>query len=70
MHDGVFIGFDRDRENLARASTYLSLKTENIKKIYKGESFDCLKNSLQGEGIMHIDAILYDLGVSSVHLDE
>ena len=70
IHDGVFIGFDRDRENLARASTYLLSKGENIKKIYKWESFDRLKNSLQEEGIIHIDTILYDLGVSSVHLDE
>lgn len=70
MSGWIFVGFDRDTENLTRAKTYLWDKSPLVNKKYIPASFDTLTKSLLDEWIHHIDSILYDLGVSSVHLDE
>lgn len=69
MKDGVFIWFDRDAENLDRAKKYLEEKEPNIEKRFIPQSFASLSDELIKIGIDGIDFILYDLGVSSVHLD-
>ncbi len=70
MKKGIFIGFDRDAENLDRARVFLENKSPLIQKKYVSKSFTSLKNELQNLEVGSIDCILYDLWVSSVHLDE
>jgi hypothetical protein len=43
MKEGVFIGFDRDRENLIRAEEYLDPIALNVRKEYLGVSFANMK---------------------------
>ena len=72
----IFIGFDRDRENLEaaqkRLETYLASRTENLqaKCIFVNKSFGCLTEILETNHIDGITAICYDLGVSSAHFDD
>ncbi|GAB0174439.1 MAG: 16S rRNA (cytosine(1402)-N(4))-methyltransferase RsmH [Candidatus Altimarinota bacterium] len=70
MHDGIFVGFDRDTENLARAQQHLESFSQIPRKIFIPESFELLRQSLENYGIDQIQSILYDLGVSSVHYDD
>jgi 16S rRNA (cytosine1402-N4)-methyltransferase len=68
--DDIFIGFDRDSENLSLAQTFIN--TQDIKASYHyiHSSFSDLHEKLCDLGISTIDFILYDLGVSSVHYDQ
>ncbi len=70
MREGKFFWFDRDTENLKRAQLHLAAHTSSIEKIYIPLSFTSLKNVLMDRWVDHIDTILYDLWVSSFHLDE
>jgi 16S rRNA (cytosine1402-N4)-methyltransferase len=70
MQGGVLIGFDRDSENLYRAKNHLEDKWNTVEKYFISESFDSLRGALEQININKIDAILYDLGVSSVHYDD
>lgn len=68
--DDIFVGFDRDKENLEKAENYIKSVQKNIDPILIHSSFSNLKEELKGRNIDHIDFILYDLWVSSVHYDE
>ncbi len=70
METGVFIGFDRDTENLDRSRQYLQDKAPSIEKKFIWNSFSMLADELGKLDINGIDFIVYDLGVSSVHLDQ
>ncbi|MBP9812265.1 16S rRNA (cytosine(1402)-N(4))-methyltransferase RsmH [Candidatus Gracilibacteria bacterium] len=70
MKGGTFIGFDRDTENFLRATAHLEGISEGVKKFFIPKSFVDLQSELDALGIPTIDAILYDLGVSSVHYDD
>ncbi len=66
----IFIWLDRDKENLEKAEKYIKSVQENINPILIHSSFGNLKQELTIRNIDHIDFILYDLWVSSVHYDE
>lgn len=68
--EDIFIGFDRDSENLKKASEYIESVQKNIHPILIHSSFSQLKERLIERKINEIDFILYDLGVSSVHYDD
>ena len=70
MESGAFIGFDRDTENLARAKLHLEWISPKIHKNFIASSFENLERELTKIWIGWIDAILYDLWVSSVHYDD
>jgi 16S rRNA (cytosine1402-N4)-methyltransferase len=70
MNSGIFLWFDRDSENLSRAQEYLGDKAPHIEKKFIPKSFSHLASSLEDLWIQGIDCILYDLWVSSVHLDD
>lgn len=70
MDFGVFIGFDRDTENLVRAKSHLEWISESIDKKFIPSSFENLETELSYLWIVDIDMILYDLWVSSVHYDD
>ena len=61
MKSGMFIGFDRDAENLSQARVYLEEISPQIEKKYVPKNFSSLRDELCSLGIEHIDAILYDL---------
>ncbi len=70
MKWGTFIGFDRDTENFLRATAHLEWISEGVKKFFIPKSFVDLQSELDALWIPTIDAILYDLWVSSVHYDD
>lgn len=61
MKGGIFIGFDRDAENLDRASVYLENRSPHINKKYIPQSFTSLRDELGKLDVTGIDFILYDL---------
>ncbi len=69
MDSGVFFWFDRDGDNLISAQDHLVDKSPNIEKHFIHSSFTWLSEEIVPVW-KKIDFILYDLGVSSVHLDE
>lgn len=70
MDWGIFFGFDRDRDNLDRARNFLEKKGTHVEKFFVTKSFSSLSEVLHHHAIYHIDAILYDLWVSSLHYDD
>ncbi len=62
------IGIDRDTEALAKARTRLAAFGERFKSTHA--IFDEFSHVLQGFGIEKINGVLFDLGVSSMQLDE
>lgn len=65
---GMLIGFDQDEVNLEEAKRRLK-KAENV--VFIHDNFRSLKNRIQElkkDG--KVDAILFDLGISSPHVDE
>ncbi len=65
----TLIAFDRDSENIREAEAYIATLGITAKHIFIHASFASLREELEKIGIDHIDFILYDLGVSSVHYD-
>lgn len=65
----IFIGFDRDGENLDRAREYLEQSQGGSQCHYIHSSFASLSEKLSEIDVGSIDFILYDLGVSSIHYD-
>lgn len=63
---GRLIAFEQDERNLEEAKRRLS----GHKVIYVRDNFRYLKSRLQENGIEEIDAIFFDLGLSSPHVDE
>ncbi|MCH8049743.1 16S rRNA (cytosine(1402)-N(4))-methyltransferase, partial [Patescibacteria group bacterium] len=62
--DGRLIGFDRDARNLALAREHLSPYDNRILLIH--DSFANLKE----HKIPAVDAVFFDLGMSSLHVDD
>lgn len=65
--NGKLIGIDRDEEALKAASQKLR-EFKNVQ--YVNDNHDNIKNILLSLGIVKVDGILLDLGVSSYQLDE
>ncbi|MFC1616329.1 16S rRNA (cytosine(1402)-N(4))-methyltransferase RsmH [Patescibacteria group bacterium] len=65
---GVLVAFEQDERNLKVAQECLKQFSEQI--IYINDNFRYLKTRITGKGIKELDAILLDLGISSVHVDE
>ncbi|MDI6893121.1 MAG: 16S rRNA (cytosine(1402)-N(4))-methyltransferase RsmH [Bacillota bacterium] len=62
------LGLDRDGETLETAARQLSAWGEQV--CLRHESFSRLENVLAVEGWGRVDGVLFDLGVSSRHLDD
>jgi 16S rRNA (cytosine1402-N4)-methyltransferase len=65
---GFLYAFERDERNLKLAEKRLSAIGKNFKIFH--DSFSSLKDRLRGEGVSLVDAILFDLGLSSPHVDD
>ena len=61
----VFVGFDRDIETLEGVKSSLPATSILIHSNYRH-----LEEKLKAEGITQVDGILFDLGVSSMQLDQ
>ena len=66
--DGILLGFDRDREALAAATERLAVFGERARLFH--ENYADLSAVLAREGIVSIDGLLLDVGVSSHQLDK
>jgi len=64
---GTLIGFDLDKKNIAEAEKRLKAYKN---KILIKDNFRYLKNRVNEAGFQSVDAILFDLGLSSPHVDE
>lgn len=62
--DGILYGFDRDQRNLATARERLHAYRDQLRLFH--DSFA----NIGGHGIPPVDAVLFDLGFSSVHVDD
>jgi 16S rRNA (cytosine1402-N4)-methyltransferase len=65
---GMLYAFDLDERNIAIASERLSKIGENFRIFH--DSFASLKDRLKREGVSQINAVLFDLGLSSPHIDD
>jgi 16S rRNA (cytosine1402-N4)-methyltransferase len=65
---GFLYAFERDERNLKVAEKRLGEIGKNFKIFH--DSFGSLKDRLRREGVSHADAILFDLGLSSPHVDD
>jgi 16S rRNA (cytosine1402-N4)-methyltransferase len=63
----VVVGLDRDTEALARATDRLAPFGERFRGVHC--VYDQLPGAIAGLGYRRVDAILFDLGVSSMQLD-
>ncbi|MBP8016733.1 16S rRNA (cytosine(1402)-N(4))-methyltransferase RsmH, partial [Candidatus Gracilibacteria bacterium] len=72
----IFVGFDLDKDNLELAKNNINtevgqiIKKRGIKTYFIHSSFSNLKKELLRIKIAKISAVYYDLGVSSIHLDD
>jgi 16S rRNA (cytosine1402-N4)-methyltransferase len=64
---GYLYAFDRDERNIAVAQERLAKVGENVEIFH--DSFASLKDRLKRKGVSQVDALLFDLGLSSPHLD-
>ncbi len=62
------IGIDRDLDAIANATTRLAAFGDRLKTAHS--TFDGIANVVSGFGYKHIDGALFDLGVSSMQLDQ
>jgi 16S rRNA (cytosine1402-N4)-methyltransferase len=62
------IGVDRDAEALSRADERLAAYTSRLTLVHA--VYDTLPSILSEHGIERVDGVLFDLGVSSLQLDE
>lgn len=65
---GMLYAFDLDERNIAVAKERLSKIGDNFRIFH--DSFASLKDRLRGEGVSQVNAILFDLGLSSPHIDD
>lgn len=65
---GKLIAIEQDAENLEQAQKNLKRWEEQI--IYSHENFGKIKELLAKHKIEKVDGVLFDLGISSVHLDQ
>ena len=66
--DGRVVGLDRDPAALALAGQRLAWATDRLETV--NASFADLAAVAEGLGLEEVDGVLYDLGVSSLQLDE
>lgn len=66
----IFLGIDRDKENLIRAKEYLDNINPSLPKYCIHASFSDIISVASEYSLTKANFILYDLGVSSVHYDE
>lgn len=66
----IFIWFDADIRNLELAKANLKWVNEKVKKIFINSNFVNLREELEKIKIKTITWIYYDLGISSLHVDE
>lgn len=68
-HKGlIVVGFDKDTDALRRAEKKLAGATKQL--VLVSESFDTIAVELKKKGIVQVDTILLDLGISSVQLED
>lgn len=68
-HAGLtVIGLDRDTDALALAGERLAPFGERFRPVHT--VYSGIREAVRGEGFEHADAVLFDLGVSSMQLDE
>jgi len=65
-YEGRLVGIDRDPEAAERARV---LAGENSRFVFRGGAYDEVLAEMAGEG-ERVDAILFDLGISSYQIDE
>lgn len=65
---GKLIAFEQDERNLEEAKQRLRAYEKQI--VYIHDNFCNLKTRVTGSGVDQVDAILFDLGLSSPHVDE
>jgi len=65
---GLLIGLDQDEKAIKAAANRLKDFRDRVKLIKS--NFKYIKDILASEGILQVDGILFDLGVSSPQLDE
>lgn len=71
MNSGdIFIWFDADIRNLSLAKENLKWVNDGVKKIFINSNFVNLKEELENAWIDKITWIYYDLGISSLHVDD
>jgi len=62
------IGIDRDLDAIAKATARLAPFADRLKTAHS--TFDCIADVVSSFGYKHIDGALFDLGVSSMQLDQ
>lgn len=62
------IGIDRDPQAIALASARLEPFGDRFTAVHA--TYDEIAEAVAGQGLDHVDAVLFDLGVSSMQLDE
>jgi len=68
---GVLIGFDQDERNIEGARMRLEAEGYGGKNlILINDNFRSLKNRVEEAGYKEVDAVLFDLGISSPHVDD
>lgn len=71
MNSGdIFIWFDADIRNLSLAKQNLEWINDGVKKIFINSNFVNLKEELEKAWIDKITWIYYDIGISSLHVDD
>lgn len=68
--DDIFVWFDADIRNLELAKKILEESRKDIKIVLINSNFVNLKTELEKVWIQNITWIYYDLGISSLHVDE
>lgn len=66
--EGYLYAFEQDERNLVLAEKRLKETGKNFHIFH--DNFASLKDRLTGKGINQIDSILFDLGLSSPHIDD
>ena len=65
--DGLFIGFDQDKNAIATAKERLAEYSDRVRFVHS--NFSNIKEELEKIGVYKIDGVLADLGVSSHQFD-
>lgn len=64
----IVYGFDRDKTAIERAKTWAGEFGDRLRLINR--PFAEMKEALNENGVEEVDGVVFDLGVSSMHLDE
>jgi 16S rRNA (cytosine1402-N4)-methyltransferase len=65
--EATLVGLDRDPEALAIAGERLQRFGDRVHLVHT--VYDGIREAIEGLGFLHIDGVLFDLGVSSLQLD-